>query len=188
MSEYWRIYGGWSALIRSRYFHVAIVVSLLLYPLWSTHLWWQDVLQVVPSLLGFSLGGYAMWLAVGSEDFRRFISGDNDDGGSSPVISINATFVHFIFVQLLSLLIAFVGKAYYFELAADSLVRKILGPALEWVCLVGSYLGFTLFIYALFTAWAATLAIFRASRWYDQFVTANRDTAKEGGCKCKCGD
>ena len=174
LAEYWKLYGGFRAFLSSRYLLFAVVFSGILYPAWWDNLWWDDVLSVIPSILGFSLGGYAMWLAIGNDDFRRFISGNGASGRLSPFISVNATFVHFIVVQLLSLLLAITGKSYYFELPTDSVIKMFLGDALAPICRIGSFIGFTVFLYALCTALAATLAIFRASRWYDQYVSAEK--------------
>ncbi|HGH0634157.1 TPA: hypothetical protein ACJHGQ_002829, partial [Yersinia enterocolitica] len=91
-------------------------MTLILYPSWSHSGWWNDILSLMPNLLGFSLGGFAMWIAIGDESFKKFIAGDDiDDNGEvefSPYMSVNATFVHFILLQLLTIIAALITKAY----------------------------------------------------------------------------
>ena len=83
-SRYWHAYGGFSALMTSYYFWISILISCLLYPFWSREGWWDDVLGIMPDLVGFSLGGFAMWIAIGDDSFRQLISGVNEDGTPSP--------------------------------------------------------------------------------------------------------
>jgi hypothetical protein len=104
VARYWRAYGGKKALIRSPYLWAALFITVLLYPEWSTAGWWHDVLTVMRNLLGFTLGGYAMWIAIGDDEFRLLISGEEDDGKPSPYMEVNATFVHFIILQIISII------------------------------------------------------------------------------------
>lgn len=172
LSRYWHAYGGFSALISSWYFWISVIMSLALYPHWSEKGWWDDVLSIMPNLLGFSLGGFAMWIAIGDDNFRKLISGKGEDGSSSPYMEVNAAFVHFIILQMLALIFALFAKAYSFQLSEDNyLVEKGLFDYLRYLFVLGAYLSYFTFIYALVSAVAATLAILRVSSWYDDYQT-----------------
>lgn len=52
-------------------FLVCFLMTVILYPSWSHQGWWNDILSLMPNLLGFSLGGFAMWIAIGDEAFKN---------------------------------------------------------------------------------------------------------------------
>src|SRR5687768_6239160 len=75
LQKYWSAYGGRAALFRSPFFHVAVAVGFLCLPLvinWGD--WAGKILGVVPNLLGFSLSGFAILLALGTEKFQRILA------------------------------------------------------------------------------------------------------------------
>ena len=121
--RYWEAYGGIWALIKSPYFIASIIITIFLYPHWSSPGWWEDSLSIMPNLLGFSLGGYAMWIAIGDDNFRKLISGADEDGTPSPFMEINAAFVHFIILQILSIITSIVAKAYFFSIPESNISR-----------------------------------------------------------------
>ena len=67
-------------------------------------------------------------------------------------MEVNAAFIHFLLVQVISLISSLLGSAW-------ELKYKIVG-----------FLGFTIFLYALTTLVAACMAIFRVATWYDEHV------------------
>jgi len=153
---YWKTYGGARTLIRSPYLHAAAFLTVLIaIPMWNRAAfkegWYDTCLTVVPSLLGFTLGGYAILMAFGDERFRRAISGPDPDGTPSPFMVVNAAFVHFIVIQAVSLLVALVSKAW------------------EWKTGIAALVGLTLLIYAIFAALAAALAILNLASWFDRY-------------------
>ncbi|EOV7028415.1 TPA: hypothetical protein ACPY94_003015 [Yersinia enterocolitica] len=174
LARYWEVYGGFNAIFRSPYFWSAIVMTLILYPSWSHSGWWNDILSLMPNLLGFSLGGFAMWIAIGDESFKKFIAGDDiDDNGEvefSPYMSVNATFVHFILLQLLTIIAALITKAYSPMLINNAYLYFYLGVYYKYALYFMSFIAYFLFIYSVFSALAAVLAIFRVSNWYNTFV------------------
>jgi len=178
VKRYWIAYGGLAAVCKSIFFWLAILLTILLYPSWSNGEWWSDTLSIMPNLLGFSLGGFAMWVAIGDEKFKELIAG-SDDGLPSPFMEVNATFAHFILLQLLSIVIALVAKAYGTVLPSDHWIVCIAGDYLREFTLVGYGLGYFIFVYALLTAFAAVLALFRISSWYDDMQTMKQDAVKE---------
>lgn len=176
--RYWKAYGGFKAVITSPYVHCSIFVSVLVRSEWLTGDWTSAVLNTLPGLLGFALGGYAILLGFSDEGFRSRLAGrkTDSDPGPSPFILINATFVHFILIQILAILLAVVA-------GADS-VASTFASILSAVCLNDFYdvlaatvrfAGYTLFVYAWFLAAAVTMSIFRLSCTYDNVMTKIRN-------------
>lgn len=162
--RYWRAYGGNSALLYSPYLHVAAVLTGLLWPAWTAHRWWETTLQVVPSILGFTLAGFTIWLGFGDEKFQRLLAKRPKGKNTSAYIGVSAAFVHFIVVQLLAIVAALVGEATDFPLAGSSLLR----PMMMILAPIGHFFGYLLFVYSLMTALAATLGVFRTAGWFER--------------------
>ncbi len=151
---YWHYYGGLEALLKTPYLHFAILTSLSCFPIWSktvTPSWYNLPIAALPSLLGFTLGGYAILLAFGNEKFLMILCARDDDD-PSPFMNVNGAFVHFIVVQAIALFSSIV--------------------AMSWEIKTGffAFIGFTLFLYSLLTGVAAAFAILRLGKWYDIFL------------------
>ena len=165
---YFKIYGGIKALVSSPYLALAVVISGICHPVWShppfTPVWYTLPLDIIPNLLGFTLGGYAILLAFGDKEFLKLISGTREgDEEPSPFMVINGAFVHFIILQMISLLLALIGLS----------LGKNTG--------IFAMLGFTIFIYALLTTIAATFSIMNVSSSFDEFNNPPPATEKQEG-------
>lgn len=171
LSRYWAIYGGRAALLRSPYFHFSVALTAVTFNSWFYEKWWLTVISVLPNLLGFTLGGFAIFLGFGDEKFKQIISGTSatESRDFSPYLSVSATFLHFVVVQVTALLWALVASALNFDLPGKDL--SLIG---RWLGLVGSAVGYWLFFYSIFLAIAAAIAIFRVAGWYDRFQSGNR--------------
>ena len=167
--RYWKTYGGFSALFTSWYFYASLLITLALFPHWLSSDWWVLVLSIMPNVLGFSLGGYAMWMAIGDENFRKLISGSDEDGSPSPYMEVSSAFVHFIILQLLAIFMALFADAYDFPLPPEWVLVSEYAVVIRAICVGGSFLGYFVFIYALASALAATLSLLRVSSWYDMY-------------------
>jgi hypothetical protein len=101
---------------------------------------------VLPNLLGFTLGGYAILLAFGDSRFRDKIS-EQDEGDDEPTLfmELNGTFVHFIILQAIAILLAVIGTA-----------GTIRTGLFAWF-------GFTCFLYTVLTAISAAFAVLEIS-------------------------
>lgn len=173
--QYWTAYGGWKELVRSFYLLVALVLLPLTLPTWWTptwengqwSAWWDHSLSVLPNLLGFTLGGFAIFLGFGDEKFRQLLS-ESDDGEAIEEIAyvgLCATFVHFIVIQTLALLFAVVAKSWWFYAEWMAPLRAYL-PFLN---ALGGAFGYGLFMYALTSVIAATMHVFRIAILYANF-------------------
>lgn len=185
IAHYWKCYGGFGSLLTSPFLHLSIAITICFKDAWLSQesMWWTDVTSVIPNMLGFTLGGYAIWLAIGDDKFRQLLSGEDEDGTPSPFMELNSAFVHFIVVQVIALLYAFGAHAFSGSTNVYSFSHidcEILKGILEPVANHGfAFVGYLLFIYALFTALAVTLQIMNYSRWYDQYVTHSRNGQDE---------
>lgn len=117
----------------------------MLTPLWNDRTWPQVTFDIVPGLLGFSLGAMAIVLAFPSRTILKLIS----EGGrpDSYYMELSAKFLHFIFAQVASLLFAIFGKAY------DFFALNIFGG--------------TALIYVVLTGGATALALFGVAQIYN---------------------
>jgi len=143
--QYWRLYGGFIALSRSPYFGLAVVLSVMSAIGGGASDWTSVAFAIIPSLLGFSIGAFAILLVFSSEKFLRLISeGGRED---SLFISASATFVHFIVVQVFSLTLAMLGK--------------VGVPLANIFTIFGVY-------YSLFSALAACFVLFDIAQVYNR--------------------
>lgn len=148
---YWHSYGELKSFILSPFLHIAFVVSYFARPLWNpakddAAVWYSLSLSVLPNLLGFTLGGYAILLAFGDSRFRDKISEqDEEDDGPTLFMELNGTFVHFIVLQAIAILLAVIGTA-----------GTVRTGFFAW-------LGFTCFLYTVLTAISAALAVLEIS-------------------------
>lgn len=174
IAQYWSTYGGWQDFVLSPYLHASLLMLLITYATWSDKGWWEQVLSVVPSLLGFSLGALAIFLGFGSEQFRNVISGKRPGQAdkASPYMSVTAAFTHFIVVQVAAVMVAVISVA-LFKLPAPASHEVLysfncVGKIVLWG------FGYWLFLYALCLAAASVFAVFRIASWYDEHRTRER--------------
>lgn len=172
-SRYWSAYGGRRALVRSPYLHLALLVLLISSHYWATSSWWEQPLSIIPNLLGFSLGGLAMLLSFGNAEFQKFISEKDEASQSDPTafIEVSASFVHFMLLQLASLLVATIFSALDFYLLWPECIR----PAVNFGTIVLSGIGYLLFLYSITAMIAAVFAVFRMTSWFEMFQNASKD-------------
>lgn len=166
--RYWTTYGGWKALAGSLYFALAMLITLFNFHAWLNPGWWEVVIATIPTLLGFTLAGLAVFLSMDS-GFSKFIAGKTKTGKPSPFMELIASFVHFITIQALAFLYALTAKSLYFWMPGLPEWYYISLPYLNGVA---GAIGYFLFLYSIFLVLSATFVIFRSSRWYDMYMTA----------------
>src|SRR5947207_15899152 len=74
----------------------------------------------------FTLAGYAMLIAFGDERFKALLTAPSAEHPASAFMAINATFMHFLVVQIVALLVAIVAKSRPFS-SFDEIFH--VGPA-----------------------------------------------------------
>lgn len=115
LSQYWRAYGGLRNLLISPYLHLSILLAGAAWPLWSVPGWWDVILSIIPSILGFTVGGFAIVLALGTGDFGAALSSarkPDKDPLDSMMGKLSAAFCHFILVQFTAVLLALLAKGF----------------------------------------------------------------------------
>jgi hypothetical protein len=157
---YWKNYGGWRALAKSPYLWAAVFLTAVCFPFWSVNDPFegrksaQMAIDVVPSLMAFSLGGMAILLAFSS---GRFIDAIREDGNpQSLFMEIVANFFHFLLLQTLALATAFATNAF-----------------VEQTWLAGA--SFFLLAYSLMAALAASAMLLNASRIFNKVGGRKKD-------------
>lgn len=106
---YWSVFGGAWSLLRSTYFWLSVVLTLISKPLWENSpnqapKWAAIATSIIPNLLGFALGGMAIMLSFSSGQFLQAIrqSGKED----SYFMKMIASFFHFTVILTTSLIIS----------------------------------------------------------------------------------
>lgn len=168
LTLYWNSYGRWESLLTSPYCHLSIVISLLCYPIYlypKEPFWYGYPLSILPNLLGFTLGGYAILLAFGDEKFKSEIARDDFDGKPTYYMSLNGAFIHFIVLQSISIIGALLGN-----------ILAINKGFFAW-------LGFCVFIYALLSAVAAAFAILNTADLFQSLNGGQRKDSASGNIK-----
>lgn len=179
LNSVWWHYGGTKALLRSPYFWISLCILLLTFHTWSAAGWWQDPLSILPNLLGFTLGGYAILIAFGGADFQSFIVSLEDDKeeerSRNAFMDLSATFCIFVGLQVSALILGVLFKAAPGSLILETLhISRPLPSCLEqvyvWLRQAAWGLSYGVFIYALASGGAAVLAVFRVSRWFSRWA------------------
>jgi hypothetical protein len=174
---YWDNYGRWKALFASGYFWTSLVLTVVCYRLWSKDGWWDDIIAIVPSLVGFSLAAFAMLLAFTNEKFLKIVTfpipgNDPAKPGASVYASTGTAFVHFILIQFIALLSALVCKAFFTEVPPWlAEVTKQFGLSIKaFVCFthVFWFLAYWCFLYSILSGVAATMRVFMLAYWFNK--------------------
>ncbi len=164
LKRYFCAYGGWRAIACSPLFVLAVVLTGLGYSNWIDDNRWSDLSQsLIPNLLGFSLGTYAILFSLMTGRLKRALKAVKNEQGVTFLDEINATFFHFIIVQVVALLWAFL---YQGSALAD--LTQVAKP--YWSCAptafrlaqaAGGAAGYALLVYSISLIVASALAVYR---------------------------
>lgn len=125
--------------------------------------------EMIPGLLGFSLGTYAILFSLMTGRLKKALKAVKNSQGISYLEEINSTFFHFIFVQILCLMWAFLFEGTVVYDLARIVASSYSGSmAIFWSAkLVGSFIGYLLLIYSFLLMLAAALAVYRIASIVD---------------------
>jgi hypothetical protein len=158
---YWINYGGFEEIYKSAYFKISIILSIILSIFGNTSCWFDLPLSILPNILGFSIGAYAILLALGNSNFWKILSQKENNNPKTPFMEINASFVHFIFIQILAIIFALIAKFLIFK------------------SIIFVFLGLFLMIYAILSALASTLVILKLAQWYQDYLNKIKDNIND---------
>ena len=114
LSRYWSDYGGWRDFLTSPLLHFSAAVAACSYSAWMKPDWIDLPLSLLPNLLGFSLGSYALIFSLADERLLAALNTPTNDGSPTKLRMVNATFLHFILTQTMAIIFALVNKSTIF--------------------------------------------------------------------------
>lgn len=162
-------YGGWTATAGSPFFWTAAVVAAISYRAWVSGSWANSTLEIIPSLLGFSLGTYALLFSLMSNRLKIALRAISNKRGISYLNEINSTFFYFISTQILVLLWAYLYQQtiLYDFMALFGICDIESNPWFYVPALVGGYFGTVGLLYSVLLVIASSLSIYRLARIVD---------------------
>jgi hypothetical protein len=107
--DFWRLYGGTRALIKSPHLTIAVALTAISIYFWSGATKAADIaISTLPNLLGFTVGALAIVLAFSSAKIFKTIAEQGEP--LSFFMKLIASLVHFIMVQVIALVCAIFAK------------------------------------------------------------------------------
>ena len=163
IGRYFDAYGRWRAIFLSPLFLLSVAIASVSYGNWISDKWSALAQSLIPNLLGFSLGTYAILFSLMTSRLKRALKAVKNDQGTTYLDEINATFFHFIFVQVIALLWAFLysGTALFDLTNALQPCWSYAPRVFRTLQMVGGLVGLVLLIYSIALIIAAALAVYR---------------------------
>lgn len=169
--KYVHDYGGYRAILGSPLFLSALAMAMISFDITRQEVWRATAVQTIPNLLGFSLGTYALLFTLISKPIKSALRAVKNNRDVTYLDEMNATFLHFIFVQIIAFCWAYVGQSSIGTIIYNGAMsmyptscRIDLMPVFR---VVGNIIGVTLFLYALLLVIAASLTVYRIARILD---------------------
>ncbi|WP_146176097.1 hypothetical protein [Chromobacterium haemolyticum] len=196
-AQYWAAYGGIRALFSSKYFILAIFFAWASPAYWLRSGWVSLSLQIFPNLLGFTLGGYALILSMGGEKFLLSLAGGKRErAGFSKFVIFNASYVHFVVFQSITLVAAMLfngvdgGEWFWRIVVIENMVSRSY-YCFDFYEIFGAVLNFSgavLMFYTVFLVFPTALNVFRLAVNYDSLRRMQKnkvqaDRKKLKGCE-----
>jgi hypothetical protein len=152
----YRSYGGFSSLVVSEYFWLALLLTGLSWRLGMDEKWAEMARSILPTLAGFSIAAYALFFAVLDERAREALRAPAPElRNRSPLLILASSITHAVFVQVVALITAVVFPAKPFP------TLPCLSDLSHWVNHVVSFTGLFLMLYGIILILAAVLSVFR---------------------------
>ncbi len=164
LRRYFRAYGGWGAIFCSPLFLLALTLTGFGYGNWIDGDKWSSLAQsLIPNLLGFSLGTYAILFSLMTGRLKQALKAVKNESGISFLEEINATFFHFILVQVAALLWAFLyqGTILFDLMQTAKPYWSCVTSAFRFVQVLGGATGYALLVYSISLIVASALAVYR---------------------------
>lgn len=161
--RYWADYGGWKGFYSSPLLHLSIIISTSSYSVWTQPNWIDVPLSLLPNLLGFSLGAYALIFSLADERLLSALNAPTTDGSPTRLRMVNATFLHFILIQTAAIIFALSNKStLLYDLAQHAPMPPIyIGRTQAFLTSTSGAFGYFLTVYAVVLLVGAALAAYR---------------------------
>ena len=159
--DYTLFFGPVKEIFLAPYFHLAVLLAVITSFFGEKpENWTVFALSGLPSLLGFSIGGYAIIITFGDSEFREFLILNKPE--NKPLLMvINGIFIHFILFQTLALMLA--------------LVVNLLGVQSAFANAIISIP----FFYSILLSTSIAFSIKTVSQWYVKFIESKKKLEKE---------
>ncbi len=159
LKDYVYYFGPLRDIFKTPYFHFSLLMALITGIFTSEpSIWAEYALSMLPGILGFSIGGYAIIITFGDNEFRKFLVKAKTSEGKSILMVVNGAFIHFIMAQTLSLVLAYIVES----IDIKNLFINII------LCLP--------FFYSLVFCVAIAFEIKTISQWYKKFIDNQPNT------------
>lgn len=141
----------------------ALFITALNYKNWLEPNWLSVSQSMIPSLLGFSLGTYALLFSLMSGRLKVALKSVKNPRGVPFLSEINAAFFHFIFVQVICLIWALLFEGSWL-IDLTKIVEPIwpnIVTLFYYAKISGSFIGYFLLTYSILLIVASALYIYR---------------------------
>lgn len=148
---------------------IAILISTVSYKSWISPDWPALTISIIPNLLGFSLGTYALLFSLISPRVRLALRSVKNSRDVSYFDEMNSTFLHFIFVQVGAMCWAILySQSLFYDISL--LIAKIMPSEYNlfpWIAAAGGFFGFLLLLYSILLVVGSSLTVYRIARIKD---------------------
>lgn len=182
IEQYWKPYGRSKALLCSPYMWIAFIVSVINYSFSQSPNWIDTPLSILPNLLGFTLGGYSIWLALGNTSLNEILAEKEENNEiPSEFMMVNASFVHFIFLQIVCLFFLIFLKTTDIQ---STLIQSFMGchsnfiSGVLWLSSFFNWFTFFLFLYSILSMLGALFALLNIASVLDILYRNNSNNKK----------
>lgn len=159
-------YGGWQSLRASSYLKLAIVLTVLSYGYIPEMGWTKLAQSIFPNLIGFSIAAIAIITVIGDDGFRgKMAKISTIRDGESDMISIMASFMWFIWIQMTALIISVVIDARSFN-ACHAFSNTYCKEVNFYSNMIFSTIGLLTFFYGIILVLSSAFLTFDAFRLY----------------------
>ena len=156
LPSYWQAYGGAFTLLKSKFFWLALLITWMGQSTWSQPKWWDQVTTVLPTILGFTIAAFSIFLSLGNRIYKGAVHKRRSDGVSL-YLKICAIFAHQVLVQASAVLLAIVLPTLYQRpVPRSGLLIKIN----DYILPISWAVGYFLFIYGVLLVIAGGMNVF----------------------------
>ena len=183
LGRHWKDYGGWKDFFASPLLHVSVLISAASYTAWLRDDWIELPLSLLPNLLGFSLGAYALIFSLANERLLEALNVQPKNGGPTLLRVINSTFLHFILVQTAAIIFALSQKSTALVDLIDiaNVDATLKFTIMRCMTIVAAAFGYWLTVYAVVLLVGAAIAAYRLAIMSGKAASTPQNTSDPSG-------